>query len=614
MLLTLWISCQFALHARPNQDQINGQKETVRGGRAFLSWQFDEADYVNVVGDTTHYPRVFQIFVTPQQTTTYTVRAHRSNDSSELTWTIRVYEPDLPKVPQRGGDVQGYSLAPRSNSENSPYYVGYQQNGSLNSIANMKILQVEYPDSTHHVLALRTVFLDQYGNQLSMLPADQLALSLRSQCNALTTEYQPIVLEEKWIRSDIRMMMTICIDRSSTSEDVDVPVRKAVSDYPFYMGTGDKLSVISFNQEPRIVCSHMTKDKLNNLGELFVGEAQGLNASMRCTYTALQRLEAREKTRNIVVLISTGADNSSFIYTAEDIIQKAKLRQTRVFTIGIGDLVDSYPLRYIASQTGGRYYALSNEKAPEITNILREITYSIHGAYVLQIPMQSNVLRACDSAAITLRLKTRDTTFLEQFSWSATSESTQPRYQALSMFGFRQTEVMDEYLPLLKSVAQVLKDNPKKVIEISGHSSAEGDEDAMRQLALDRIQSVRRRLVELGVNSSQLRGKAVGDLKPIYYFQQSDWQKKFNRRVEVRWLDPSILPYELVAEYCYTENEAMKYTEQWEKRGYRAYYERVLVKGMPACRVKLWGYATEVKANEDAAAIKKKYSQKLDIE
>jgi len=39
-----------------------------------------------------------------------------------------------------------------------------------------------------------------------------------------------------------------------------------------------------------------------------------------------------------------------------------------------------------------------------------------------------------------------------------------------------------------------------------------------------------------------------------------------NRRVECRWIDPSLLPYEIRAEKVNTEQEALSMIEKWEKK------------------------------------------------
>ncbi len=597
-----------------DHDQLGGQKEVARGARAMISWKFDNMDYVIVGSDTTRYPTTYQVYVAPQQTTSYVIRAIHNTDTTERTWTVHVLEQDIPKEARRGPESAVFSLAPKASADASPYYVGYRQSGDIGTIASARIVHCDFPDSAGKALVMHTIFLDKNGNQLSSVDLDKFSISLHTKCNEKSLEYQPIIAEDKWVRSDYRMMMTLCLDRSASSEHVDASMIKAVSDFPFYLGSSDKLSVVTFNQESTLVCSHNSKDKLNNLAEMFSGESHGLNTMLKSAYTCMQKFEHRDKTRNVLVLVCTGSDNASFIYTAEDLIQRALQKQVKIFTVGIGDLVETYPLRYISSQTGGRHYSLPTESIMDLTSILREINYSIHGSYLMQIPVQRSALTACDSASLRLVVKAGSNELHEQMSFYGRSANSQPNYQAIAMFGFRQTSISDEYLPLLRSVAQVLRDNPKKVIEICGNANAEGDEDAMRQLALDRVRSVRKALAEMGVNPMQVRGKALGDLRPLFYFQNEDWKKKFNRRVELRWIDPSLLPFELVAEYCYTENEALKYCEQWEKRGFKTYYERVLVKGMSAFRIKLWGYATEEKAQAESASIRKKYGQNLDVE
>ncbi len=608
--ILFWGNC---LHAQ-NPDALGGQNEVLRGSRALVTWRFDSYDYVKVMGDTTHYPKAYQVYVAPQQTTTYIIRAYRQGDSTEKQWTIRVIEPNIPNEAKRGPEATVYSVAPRASTEHSSYYIGYQQQGSDSALQRVRVVYIDHSDSNNKTLNLHTVLLDANGNQLSSLPIESLTVGLVSKCNDREQKFQPLVGESKWLRSDLRCMMTVCMDRSSYAEKTDAAVQKAVSDFPFYMGGSDKLSIVCFNQESSTLCQHLTKDKLNNVAELFSGDAKGLSAMFKSVYSALGKFDRRDRQQNVLVLVCNGGDNASLVYTADDVIQRALQKRCIIFTIGIGDMVDSYPLRYLASQTGGRYYSLSSDNTLQLTGVLREINYATHGSYLLQVPLLSRALQSCDSASLRLSIKAANEVFNESFDVFGPSSNAQPSFQALSLFEYNQSTVSAEYNPLLKSLAQVLKDNPKKTIELCGNASNEGSDDAMRDLALQRVRNVRKALSELGVNPTQVRGKAMGDIRPLFYFQTEDWKLKFNRRVEVRWIDPSLLPFELIAEYCYTENDALKFCEQWEKRGYKTYYERVRVSGTPAFRVKLWGYDTEVKANTEAQAIEKKYHQKVSVE
>ncbi len=563
-------------------ETVGGQKEIARGEKATFYWRFQNADYVKVSGDTVRYQAQDQTTVSPTESTNYTITAFSNGgkDSLSTVWNVRVYELETPKTVQRGNEPENTQIGkvfiptPSVSTQKSSFYSGYKTVNGDAKPSQLKIVRVSYPQEKSQVFTVDVVAMDDNGNSLSGLMADDKhTWSIKTQLTGKEEEFRPEVKEQRWSKNSDIMKMALCVERSATSLDYDETIRKAIGAFPFQMTSVDKLSVITFNQESNVLTPFTTKDQLNYLAEKFGNTPpKGLNSMYKIGYNTLQQFSRQNNVRNTMVMVVSSTDNSSLIYTAEDIIKRARETNTKVYTIAVGEGVENYPLKYISAQTGGRFYYVAQERMSEITEVLREVSFSVHGYYQLQM------------------------------------------YQALSMFSFRQTIVTDEYKPLVQSLAQVLKDNPDKVIELVGHSSAEGEDDEMRKLALERTQSVRRMLSEMGVNPTQVRARALGDLKPLYYFQQAEWQKDYNRRVELRWLDASVQPFEIVAEYVYAETEAIKYTEQWEKRGYKAYYERVYMNSNSGYRVKLWGYATEDAANSEAKTIEKKYATKVSVE
>lgn len=72
-----------------------------------------------------------------------------------------------------------------------------------------------------------------------------------------------------------------------------------------------------------------------------------------------------------VILFSDGMDNSSSA-TAQDIISLANRYRIRVFTVGVGEVIDATEMEMIALLTGGRYYQTPN--AGQLVAIYQEIT------------------------------------------------------------------------------------------------------------------------------------------------------------------------------------------------------------------------------------------------
>jgi outer membrane protein OmpA-like peptidoglycan-associated protein len=98
-------------------------------------------------------------------------------------------------------------------------------------------------------------------------------------------------------------------------------------------------------------------------------------------------------------------------------------------------------------------------------------------------------------------------------------------------FNFGKTSLHPDSFDELKSVAEMLTDNPTLELEIGGHTDNEGPEDYNLILSQGRAQSVVDYLITQGVNKTQLIAKGYGESKPIDLGETKE-AKAINRRVE----------------------------------------------------------------------------------
>ncbi len=93
---------------------------------------------------------------------------------------------------------------------------------------------------------------------------------------------------------------------------------------------------------------------------------------------------------------------------------------------------------------------------------------------------------------------------------------------------------------LLDEIVKVIQDNSYiKKIQIEGHASAEGDAKHNLKLSDDRAKSVRKYLVEHGVNEDRLIAKGFGITKPLASNDTEEGREK-NRRVEFNILEQDV--------------------------------------------------------------------------
>lgn len=100
-------------------------------------------------------------------------------------------------------------------------------------------------------------------------------------------------------------------------------------------------------------------------------------------------------------------------------------------------------------------------------------------------------------------------------------------------FDTNKADVKPEYLPLVYKVIPILNNNPGMKIELQGHADNRGAKDYNQGLSERRAESVKKILVDKGVDAGRLSTKGWGFTKPIVP-NDSEANMRRNRRVEVR--------------------------------------------------------------------------------
>jgi OOP family OmpA-OmpF porin len=89
--------------------------------------------------------------------------------------------------------------------------------------------------------------------------------------------------------------------------------------------------------------------------------------------------------------------------------------------------------------------------------------------------------------------------------------------------------------PSLEELTAMMKDNPKLVIQLEGHTDSQGNAKMNMDLSQNRVDNVKKYLVSKGVNKDRIKTKAFGGTKPILTTNTEEARAK-NRRVEMRVL------------------------------------------------------------------------------
>ena len=89
------------------------------------------------------------------------------------------------------------------------------------------------------------------------------------------------------------------------------------------------------------------------------------------------------------------------------------------------------------------------------------------------------------------------------------------------------------FFQVLDSVALVLKEFDKTLIDVEGHTDSDGSDDYNQQLSMQRATSVGNYLQSHGVNNQRIATTGVGEARPIASNATADGKQQ-NRRVELK--------------------------------------------------------------------------------
>ncbi len=100
-------------------------------------------------------------------------------------------------------------------------------------------------------------------------------------------------------------------------------------------------------------------------------------------------------------------------------------------------------------------------------------------------------------------------------------------------FKVASAELLKEGKTELNKVVELMKNYPKIEIELSGHTSSEGEAEMNRRLSLNRVESCRKYLSDNGISEDRITTKGYGPDKPIAP-NDTEKNRAINRRVELK--------------------------------------------------------------------------------
>lgn len=92
--------------------------------------------------------------------------------------------------------------------------------------------------------------------------------------------------------------------------------------------------------------------------------------------------------------------------------------------------------------------------------------------------------------------------------------------------------ISESSYPGLDAFAQWLKDRPTAIVQLEGHTDFQGNAEANMKLSRDRVEEVKKYLVDKGIKKLRIVTKAYGGTQPVTT-DRSPKSRAQNRRVEV---------------------------------------------------------------------------------
>ena len=96
--------------------------------------------------------------------------------------------------------------------------------------------------------------------------------------------------------------------------------------------------------------------------------------------------------------------------------------------------------------------------------------------------------------------------------------------------------LLDQSIPTLQRLVQIMTENPDMRIELAGHTDAYGPAEAKKALSLARVERVKDYLVDAGIDKNRIETVGYGSSHPIAPNNTEENRAK-NRRVEIKILD-----------------------------------------------------------------------------
>lgn len=577
--------------------------EISEGDSALVKWDFRNADSVNIIGIARAFNNYDSVYLSPRYDTTYNLIAVNSVDTQKIDLHIFVNHPK--KEIQTGAEIIQKQFEEPS-LETTDYLNGLLPSSVRFNLKNIKIIRSDLSDDS---IILDLLPLDEFGNFINNLNLDSLNLSFEAVSLGMKMSFnQKLLNENHYDKANDSTSINILVEKSLAAYDlnkVSEQLRTAIKNFD----NSDRVTLASFNQNMEILIDNESPHQafLNfNPSNLI---PSGTAAYSSAIIQLLQKIKnSSDYKNNIIILLSFSEENSSVTSTLDEALKIATIMKIPIYVITLSKDCKGYEMNSITDATGGRLYSLESNEFDNISKVISEIYFGQKVNYQFRLSFL-NEIKNISELYIKVFVYSNQKFIEDNQKYYLEVPDIYIPYQILSLFDFASKEVPLSYYSKISELANLLKNNTSSVLEIFAFSYFEIDSVRDYELSLERAQGVREVLIDSGANPAQIRVKGRGNENPLYYLPTKEWQMSYNRRAEIRWLDPAFLPYEILAQKAVSESEALSKVQNWEKLGLRSYYLRSVINNDINYQVKIWGYATEKEAQNELKKLQERFPE-----
>ena len=605
LILLITTSCAVSITTKFTQNSV----EIEKGDTAKLFWVFYDAEYVKVSGFEDRFALIDSLFVTPNSTTEYKVHAFDQFKKQTLSidWLVTVVDSKAPLFDTNKLDdfVKYGTPAPDISANqriNSIIIVG-------SNIQNTPDEDEKHKNTNNNEYSVKFVPFDASGNPVKGIFVDEKNLHITAPNSKVA---KPHITKIDVVVNEHPVNFCICLDNSAAGTRSNQNILNTIHSHSSKFPLTDNFYFSFFNQNFGGV-ELIGRTKTGTFNEVFrrIPAPSGFSAMNKSVGQTINYMLAKATGKNVIIIIANSADNASVLYDENDLIEHAQKNEIPIYVIAIGTSIPTYNLSNLTNSTGGKIYYLPENEINLLPHYFDEIILSQKQYYNVRFSAHP----ADNDAFLDVELAlngTHNEVFKDSYSFPLKTQKVFSEYQVLASYSLGDTLLESSFLPAISNLAEVLISNPNLVVELIGNSgSIEGNDEICHRIGLRRAQMVRRQLIENGAHPEQIRVSSEGAARPLFQTPRFDWQFRHNNRVEIRWLLPEEMPFEIIADYKFTENEAQLNVEDWEHKGYKAYYQRIMRNNRPAYRTLIWGYSEELAAENEAKKLSRQYKRQF---